>query len=86
VAKSSALQTVYHGQKRYLQLLLDPSRAQLLDRWAERTKVRTSALVRDLVYDALEQVVPPDEYAQALSEDTALRAASARRQRAGRKP
>ncbi len=77
---------MYHGQKRYLQLLLDPARAQLLDRWAERTKVRTSALVRDLVYDALEQVVPPDEYAKALNEDAELRAASTRRQRAGRKP
>ena len=77
---------MYHGQKRYLQLLLDPARAQLLDRWAERTKVRTSALVRDLVYEALEQVIPPDEYAHALKEDEALRATSLRRQRAGRKP
>lgn len=76
---------MYHGQKRYLQLLLDPARAQLLDRWAERTKVRTSALVRDLVYEALEQVIPPDEYAQALKEDETLRATSLRRQRAGRK-
>lgn len=76
---------MYHGQKRYLQLLLDPARAALLDRIAEAKQVRTSAYVRELVYEALERLVPPEAYDKALAEDAALRAASVQRQLAGRR-
>lgn len=76
---------MYHGQKRYIQLLLDPARAALLDGMAQRKGVRTSALVRDMIYDTLEQTIPPEVYRVAVAEDEAVRATSLRRQRAGRK-
>jgi hypothetical protein len=76
---------MFHGQKRYLQVLLDPHRADLLDAMAARREMRTTALVRELVYEALEERCPPEVYADAVARDGMLRADAIERQVAGRK-
>lgn len=76
---------MFHGQKRYLQVLLDPARAALLDKLAEAKEMRSTALAREYVYAALEQSVPPEAYQAALEEDAQLRAEGIARQVQGRK-
>ena len=75
----------FHGQKRYLQLLLHPHRSELLDQLAEERGVRVTALVRDMVYEALQRTVSKAGYAAAVAQDDALRAEAIRRQTEGRK-
>jgi len=75
---------MFHGQKRYLQVLLDPHRADLLDAMAAQQEKRTTALVREMIYELLEQRISPEAYADAVSRDAALRADSIERQVAGR--
>jgi hypothetical protein len=76
---------MFHGQKRYLQVLLDPNRADLLDALAAERDVRTTALVREQVYEALERSVPPEVYAEALSRDVVVREDAINRQVDGRR-
>ncbi|MFZ9959662.1 MAG: hypothetical protein ACO3GP_04660 [Candidatus Limnocylindrus sp.] len=76
---------MFHGQKRYLQVLLDPNRADLLDAMAAQQEKRTTALVREIVYEVLEQRCPPEAYEAAVARDAALRADAIERQVAGRK-
>lgn len=76
---------VFHGQKRYLQILLDPARAALLDRVAENSGMRTTALIRDWIYARLQQSHPEATYQRALDEDMRLRASSISRQVEGRR-
>ena len=44
---------IRHGNKTYLQILLDPNRAELLKEVAEWKDMRPTALVRDTVYKML---------------------------------
>jgi len=74
-----------HGRKRYLQILLDPARAELLDQVAEERQMRSTALIRQWVYDALEALLPASVYAAADAKDAATRAASVQRQLDGRR-
>ena len=60
---------IRHGNKTYLQILLDPNRAQLLMQLAESQKVRPTAWIRDMVYKQLELCVPADEYREAFEAD-----------------
>ena len=76
---------MFHGQKRYLQVLLDPNRADLLDAMAAQQEKRTTALVREIVYQALEERCQPEAYEAAVARDAALRADAIERQVAGRK-
>ena len=76
---------MFHGQKRYLQVLLDPHRADLLDALAAERDVRTTALVREQVYEALERSVTPEVYAEALRRDVVVREDAIRRQVDGRR-
>lgn len=76
---------MYHGQKRYLQVLLDPARAELLDRLAGEKDVRVTALVRDMVYEALEARFVAEVYQAAVSRDAETKAAAVQRQVDGRK-
>ena len=62
---------MFHGKKRYFQVLLGPARAQLLDDLAEKRGMRTSAFIRDLIYTHLEQVCPPPTYRHATNRDLA---------------
>ena len=75
----------FHGMKRYLQILLHPHRSELLDRMAEERDVRPTALVRDLVYAALQQHYSRAEYAAAVAADELVRAEGIRNQVNGRK-
>ena len=75
---------IRHGNKTYLQILLDPNRAELLKEVAEWKDMRPTALVREAVYKMLEQQVPPDVYAEACLKDQAAWHASVRRRVEGR--
>jgi hypothetical protein len=75
---------IRHGNKTYLQILLDPNRAELLKEVAEWKDMRPTALVRETVYKMLEQQVPPDVYTEACLKDQAEWQASVRRRVEGR--
>jgi hypothetical protein len=76
---------VFHGQKRYFQVLLDPARAALLDRVAEDSGVRTTGLIRDWIYARLQQSHSEVTYQRAYDEDMRIRADSINRQVEGRR-
>ena len=80
-----AIKPMFHGQKRYYQVLLDPARAELLDALAEDRGMRPSALLRKMAYEALEQAYPPSLYALATTQDEASRLTSIRNQVEGRR-
>lgn len=73
-----------HGAKRHYQVLIDPARAELLDRAAEKEGKRTTALIRDLLHDFLQGVYTKAEYQKAVDADQATRANAVRRQTDGR--
>jgi len=75
----------FHGMKRYLQILLHPNRSDLLDRMALERGVRPTALVRDLVYEALQQHYSRADYSAAVAADELLRVEGIRNQVNGRK-
>jgi len=66
--------TDMHGNKRRFQVLLDPNRAKLFDRLAEQDSLKTSAFLRNRLYEALESLVPRATYQKAQQADAALRA------------
>lgn len=69
-----------HGHKRRFQVLLDPHRAALFDALAEKEGLKTSAFLRDQLYEALELSVPSAKYNQAAKQDEQLRSAWIERQ------
>ena len=73
-----------HGAKRHYQVLIDPARADLLDRVAEKEGKRTTALIRDLLHDFLQGMYTKAEYQKALDADQDTRARAVRRQTEGR--
>ena len=73
-----------HGAKRHYQVLIDPARADLLDRVAGKEGKRTTALIRDLLHEFLQGVYTKAEYQEALDADQATRADAVRRQTDGR--
>jgi hypothetical protein len=75
---------IRHGNKTYLQILLDPHRAELLREVAETKGVRATAWIRDAVYKMLELQVSPDVYKDAAAKDEAAWQASVRRRVEGR--
>jgi hypothetical protein len=75
---------IRHGNKTYLQILLDPNRAELLKEVAETKGMRPTAWIRDTVYKMLELHVPPDVYKAAASKDEAAWQASVRKRVEGR--
>ena len=46
---------IRHGNKTYMQILLDPHRAKLLFDLAEKASTRPTAWIRNAVYKALER-------------------------------
>jgi|TARA_Y100000592_G_scaffold74664_1_gene116484 hypothetical protein len=60
---------IRHGNKTYMQILLDPNRAELLANLADGLKVRPTGWIRDVIYKELERCVPSDAYAAALEKD-----------------
>ena len=73
-----------HGNRTYLQLLLQPFRAQLLKDLAAERGVRPTALARDLIYSALERELPASVYKEADAKDQASWKESVRKRVEGR--
>ncbi len=74
-----------HGQKMYLQILLDRHRFDLLKELAEKDGQRVTALARTAIYAYLEKFVPGSEYKAAKAADDALWADSVKRRVQARK-
>ena len=53
VQRLSVLMALKHGNKTYMQLLLDPNRADLVATEAEKEGIRPSAWVRKVIYTKL---------------------------------
>ena len=68
-----------HGNKTYLQLLLDPHRAKLVTERAKENGQRATAWIRDAVYKELERQLPASTYKEAQAKDEAVWRESVRR-------
>ena len=75
---------IRHGNKTYIQILLDPHRARLLFDLAKKASVRPTAWIRDAVYKALERECPAAIYNEAVAKDEAAWRASVRKRVEGR--
>jgi|TARA_R110000851_G_scaffold12481_2_gene43273 hypothetical protein len=75
---------IWHGNKTYMQILLDPHRAKLLFDLAEKAAVRPTAWVRNAVYKTLEREYPSAIYNEAVAKDEAVWRASVRKRVEGR--
>ena len=73
-----------HGQKFYCQLLLDKHRYQLVEKLAEQQDKRVTALLRDMVYAALQMAFPLSEYKAAEAADLEAWVDSVKRRVEGR--
>jgi len=67
-----------------MQILLDPHRAALLEKIAMDKGVRSTAWIRDAVYNALEKALPSSVYQEAVAKDEASWRESVRRRVEGR--
>ena len=74
-----------HGNKVYLQLLLDPARALLLEQQAQDKGVKSTALARDAIYYWLSSVTDPSVMEAAEALDQARWKQSVQNRLAGRK-
>ena len=75
---------IRHGNKTYMQILLDPHRARLLFDVAEKVTMRPTAWIRDVIYKALEREYPAAIYNEAVAKDEATWRASVRKRVEGR--
>ena len=73
-----------HGNKTYLQILLDPHRAKLVMARAQEKGVRATAWIRNAVYKELERELPASTYKEAEAKDEAVWRESVRRRDEGR--
>lgn len=73
-----------HGQKFYCQLLLDMHRYALLEQLAAQEGKRPTALMREMVYAALEKAFLAPEYKEAEAADRAAWEESVKRRVEGR--
>jgi hypothetical protein len=73
-----------HGSKFYCQLLLDQNRYYLVEKLATQEGKRPTALMRDMVYAALEKALPASEYKAAATADQAAWAESVKKRVEGR--
>ena len=58
-----------HGNRVYIQVLLEPFRGELFMQEAEAQGIKPSALIRQLVYDYLAQHTEEKTYCEALVND-----------------
>lgn len=75
---------VRQGCKFYAQVLIDPHRYALLEKEAAAQNMKVTALIRQMVYERLEQDLPASEYRAAEAADGALWAEAVRRRVQGR--
>jgi hypothetical protein len=73
-----------HGNKIYLQLLLDPNRAKLAADLASCEGIKTTAWIRNAVYNELQRQLPTSVYKEAQAQDEAVWRRSVRRRIEGR--
>ena len=74
-----------HGNKVYLQILLDPAKALLLEQQAQDQGVRTTALAREAINYWLKSVIDPSVMQAAEALDQARWKQSVQNRVAGRK-
>lgn len=58
-----------HGNRVYIQVLLEPFRGELFIKEAESQNIKPSALIRQLVYNYLAESINEQEYCDALTKD-----------------
>lgn len=58
-----------HGNRVYIQVLLEPFRGELFMQEAEAQGIKPSALIRQLVYDYLAENTEEEPYLEALTKD-----------------
>jgi DNA recombination-dependent growth factor C len=58
-----------HGNRVYIQVLLEPFRGELFIKEAESQNIKPSALIRQLVYNYLAESISEEEYCDALTKD-----------------
>ena len=58
-----------HGNRVYIQVLLEPFRGELFMKEADAQGVKPSALIRQLVYDYLAETIEEQPYLEALAKD-----------------
>ena len=73
-----------HGRRVYLQILLEPHRAALLQAAADEQGKRLTALAREVIYSGLERTHPAHVYREAEAKDAALWKESVRNRIEGR--
>ena len=73
-----------HGNKKYLQILLDPNRAELVMQLAQENGVRPTDMVRQMVYAHLDRVLPSSVYGEAEAKDKLCWRESVRKRIEGR--
>ena len=73
-----------HGNKTYLQILLDPHRAELVQLKAKEDGIRATAWIRNAVYNELQRQLPSSIYKEAVAKDEAVWRESVRRRVEGR--
>ena len=73
-----------HGRRRYLQILLEPTRAELLDEMAKEKGMRLTGLARELIYDGIRRATSVPVYKEAEARDQAIWRESVRNRIEGR--
>ena len=58
-----------HGNRVYIQVLLEPFRGELFMQEANAQGIKPSALIRQLVYDYLAETTDENTYCEALASD-----------------
>ena len=74
-----------HGNKSYYQVLIDPNRAELIEKLADKLGIKSTAWIRNLIYEELELEVPRSEYKTAEAKDKLMWRESVQRRIDGRK-
>jgi len=73
-----------HGRRWYLQILLEPHRAKLLEELSEKYEKRMTAVAREIIYLGLRDRLPAHIYNEAKAKDEALWKESVRNRIEGR--
>ena len=73
-----------HGNKVYMQLLIDPNRGQLVMDLAEKAGQKPTAWIRDALYEVLKRKLPSSIYDEALAKDEVTWRETVRRRVEGR--
>ena len=73
-----------HGRRVYLQILLEPHRAALLQDMADEQGKRLTGVAREVIYSGLEKLYPAHVYKEAKAKDEALWKESVRNRIEGR--